>query len=324
MVTIQIPFSGFFKKHLCRMIPFLLLGIPVSCFSQNDGAGTTFFDFLKLSYDARSAALGGAGVGMPMQIYGIPLNPATLSYGTQRQAAISYHPILADVRAGALAFSSPIKRAGTFAGSIVYLSSGRFDGVDENNDPTGITYSPYSMAGSVSWAKIVAGGAGIGVSIKGIYDNLGYAGSYSADGLVVDMGGQYRLYSDRLIFGLSIKNLGFVLSNYSEDSPDPKLPFSASAGFSFVPKNISSLRFALDMCKATDDYLAYRGGLEIAVYQKNVFIRGGTEFSHRDLVHVFRVLRQTDESDYQKFDAAFRFRVDGLPLEYILSMNAGF
>jgi hypothetical protein len=286
---------------LTRIIKSILLASLAvsSAFAQYHSAGTTAFSFLNISADARSTGMGDVNVGMPNDIYGAQGNPAAIAYPARSQAMIAYRPIMLDVRAGALGFSNPVRKAGTLCGSLYYVSYGLFDGRDENNARTNVSWRPYSLAGSISWARIFYDGFGMGITLKGIYDNLDHG--YSADGAAADIGAQYRMNSSRLIFGALVRNIGFVRKWYfDDDSLDVSLPFSASTGISYLPAALPSLKMALDLEKSIDDYLNYKAGLEIALYKQYLFVRTGYRFSNRDLREVFKIIRSESDDSYQK------------------------
>jgi len=285
-------------KKISGILTALLLVYAVS-HAQNARAGTAVFPFLNINVDARSLGMGDVGVGMANDLYGGVSNPASLAYPLRMQAMLAYKPIMLDVRAGALAFSSPVQKSGTFAGHLSYVSYGLIEGVDETNTRTNITWSPYSLVGGGSWARILYEDFAIGLTLKGIYHNLGH--SYSADGLALDIGFQYRMLSSRFICGALARNMGFVRKWYSdEDVQERIMPLSISTGLSYLPKTLSSLRMGIDLEKSIDDYLNYKTGMEVALFKQYLFARLGYRFSHRDLRELFRIMQNSAGDTYQK------------------------
>lgn len=274
-------------------------------------AGSKFFPFLKLAYDARTAGMNDISSPLPNQLYSAVTNPAALGYVNQMQAMLSYNPLLLDLRSGALSFAHPFLTRGVWAITLVYLSSGVFDELlDQNKNPIEGRIHPYSISGGITWAAVFAHSFSFGVTAKGIYDKLSdrvndEIGTYAADGFAMDIGCQYRTLSSRLIYGFLVQNLGFVRSSYSENIPPSGLPVSFSTGISYVLRNFPSIRTAFEIDKTADAFLEYKAGVEIDVYKKYMQLRGGYRFSHRDLQHFFDLVKSDAPDNYQKTNAAF-------------------
>jgi hypothetical protein len=94
--------------------------------------------------------------------------------------------------------------------------------------------------------------------------------------------------------------------------------------------------------KAIDDYLNYKPGIEVAVYQNYLFARGGFSFSEQDLEATINELKGESSITYVKsnssglslgigliapingvnttIDVAYLFRVDGLDPSFLLNL----
>ena len=296
-------------------ISFIVLAVilyaKVSSYSNdNDGThkdvATRFFPFLKREYDARSMSLAGVSAAMPNKLYGVLSNPASLGYIDRMQAMISYTPVVLDINGGSLAFGMPYKSYGIVAANIVYLSCGTFEPRDDYGNYIEGTLHPISIAGAISWSKLMLETLSIGVTLKGIYERLseGIADEInrcSSDGFAVDIGAQYRTRLSRLIYGIVIKNLGFIRSSFTEDFEKSGLPLSFIVGISYVFKNFPTIRTALDIEKAVDDFLQYKLGLELNIYKQIFTLRGGFTFSQSDIEEFFSMIKQGSfEEEYQK------------------------
>jgi hypothetical protein len=323
-------------------------------YAQHERAGTNLFPFLSLGYNARAMSMANIGAGMANDIYGVQCNPAALGYVRNRQAMVTFQPILMDVRAGAMGYANPIENRGVLAASLTYLSYGTIDGVDKVQGEivsTGRTYKPYALTGGVTWSRIMLADMSLGASLKGIYSNLDGDEGSTANGIAIDLGWQYRMLGSRLIYGITLRDFGYLLSGYTEETDRAMIPFTLRAGISYIPQNITALLMAFELEKAFDDYLNYRLALEIAAYRQIIFIRGGFNCSQQDisakLTDWFNIDNSSDNTDiYQKsnwyifalgvginapvktinfkIDAALNFRVDWLPPSYTLSLMADF
>jgi len=322
----------------CVLYPFLSYGKYDSDNGIYTDVATRYFPFLKREYDARAIGMGGASTGMPNSIYGLLSNPAAIGYLNRSEAMISYVPVVLDVNGGTIAYAMPYKTFGVFAANILYLSYGTFEPLDEVGNKIEGALHPFSIAGSLSWSKIILENLSAGVTVKGIYERLSEGigeeiDKYSADGFAADIGIQYRTLSTRLIYGLLIRNIGFLRSGYSDDIDNEGLPVSVLAGFSYVFKNFPTIRTAFDLEKPVDDFLKYKIGLELNMYKQVLLLRGGFNFSQRDMEEFFSMIRNGSfDADYNKsdwslfslglglktelrdfnvnFDAAVRFRVE--------------
>lgn len=282
-------------------IAFLSLGVE----AQYREAGTTVFDFLKINYSAREVGMAGASVGMPGGLAGFHANPAVLGYIEHTAGLLSYRRHLLDVWAGTVAGGMPIKDYGFFSINVIDLSGGTIDEVvDDNGLPreTGNVWRDNSVAGGISWGRIMWETLSVGASIKGVYHYMGSKQDhYAADGVALDAGVQYRLMKGRFITGLAIRDLGFLRSNYSDHSDKYSLPLAVCAGLSYVPRYVPDLRLALDVEKVKGDYLEFEPGIEVAVFEKLLFLRGGFSFSEKDFGEkVVKSFRGEADEDYQK------------------------
>jgi len=299
-------------KELIRSVCIVFLCI-FSVFSQESNSGTRAFEFLKINDNARTMAMGGAAVAMPNDAYGVESNPAACGYITQTQAVAGYLKYNADAWGGPVAYVMPYKNYGVIGGSISYLSHGSLsesEALDENGDLLGSTWHVFSLVGGLSWAKQFIPNFSTGVTIKGIHHAIegsaGYTTSsetYSATGIAMDIGAQYRFSTKtQVIIGGTVRNLGFLVSNYSDEQDNLSLPLSITAGVSVVPAEIPALRIAVDLEKANDDYLNYKGGAEYELV-KGFFVRAGYSFSENDLEDALKSFSGSSSDTYVKSNA---------------------
>jgi hypothetical protein len=291
-----------------KALNFLAVVVALNAFSvsaQNSNAGTLPFDFLRLDYDARTVAMGGASVAMPNGLNGAFLNPASCGFITKQQAMAGYRWIFMDVWGGPVGYALPYKNLGVFSVNAEYVSEGYLDGIDENMNYTGVRWNQSSFTGGVSWAKVVLDSFSVGAGIRGIHDYIGSSTSHTAaDAIAFEAGGQYRMPGSRLILGCAIRNAGFMLSGYTSATDTLALPLSLAIGVSYRPLYLPGVRVALDLQKSIDDYLNYKPGIEVAVYQNYLFVRGGYTFSEQDLEAAINEFKGESNSTYIKSNSS--------------------
>jgi hypothetical protein len=291
------------------MKPTVLLLLPVALLlffrgaqSQDSPAGERPFSFLNIDYDARTIAMGGASIALPNDLIGVFTNPAVAGFISQREALCGVRSMVQDVFGGPLGFVMPYSTYGTFGINIMTLSYGSMKEVDEGpgSHPvfTDISWNAYSVAGQVSWSKIVWEQLALGVAVRGLYERVASsAEGYSWNAACVQAGMQYRLDDSRIIMGLVLSNAGFMVS---QEEHDLKLPLTLTAGISYVPYYVPTVRLALDLQQTADAFLMYKPGIEVALYKKFFFGRFGYRFSETDLEEGFKQLQGEPADGYQK------------------------
>lgn len=312
---------------------------PVS--SQQSDPGTVMFDFLDINYDGRSAGLAGASVALPSESYGILSNPAALAFIEENQITLGTRSEGGGIYGAPILFVMPKADLGVFGAGIIGLLSGAVSGRDENNNPVADSRADY-YAGHVSYARMINANSSAGLTLKGLYNYLGNSQEhYSADGFALDGGVQYRFLDSRLIYGLVVRNLGFVRSGYTPDIAYA-MPTAVGIGVSYVPRDLKTIRLVLDMEKQKAQFLNVMPGLELELARNQMLLRVGYGFTSRDMEAMIKSLQGKEELNYYKsnrytlclgtgfitrmferkvnLDAAVAFAGSGLYPSMILSM----
>jgi hypothetical protein len=288
-------------KSIHRTGIVIITALIFAAQAQHENAGTTAFPFLTMNYDARSMAMGGAATAMANDVYGVLSNPAALGYVDRNQIIAGYRQMIMDIWGGPLGIALVTPR-GVFTPYLLTHTSGALDEINESGIATGrIARSSYAALG-LSWARLFYDNkAAAGATVKGLYHHIGVgAESYSADGFAFDLGVQYRTNNNRLIYGASLRNLGFVRSGYWGEWNEHELPYGVEVGVSYVPDHIRNLRLALDVNKFNGDYVNFEPALEFTILENTLFLRGGYSFSSLDFEKLSSVLSGERDEDYQK------------------------
>lgn len=216
---------------------FAILLFSSSLWSQS--VGTTDFNFLRIQYSARGAALAGNLAAVKGDINSFFYNPASLSSIESRQWTINYVDHFLDFQGGNLAYLTRLGSLGNVGFGLVYFSYGDFDETDEFGEKTGATFGASEFAAAVSLSNTLGSNFDYGLNLKFVYSSLE---SFSASAVAVDAGLLYSVPGvDNLTFGFSVANLGFTLDNYAPGT-DVTMPLYLRFG---VTKRLAHLPLLL-------------------------------------------------------------------------------
>jgi hypothetical protein len=220
-------------------MPNFLKKLFIICFTfkinaiQAQYGGWASYAFLKLPSDAFTTGLGGQNVA---PIYNEPslfLNNAALGDSIKKQyLKINFAPLWAGTSTSTITYGHHFKKIGVFSASLQYLNYGTFQGTDAAGNITG-TFNANDFALVVGHARKV-NNISIGLNLKLAGSNIE---SYSAYAILADFGGYFKHPKKEISYGLSIKNMGARLKNFT-DSDTQLLPFDVQMGFSFRPEQM--------------------------------------------------------------------------------------
>ena len=215
-----------------RYLFFLFLLILSSSTGKTQPlGGQRVFSFLDLPTHARVAALGGqvATATRPDGAYHLN-NPALADSTPANQLSINLMPYLAAAKYYTLQYGLPVKSQGRWAVGLQYLSYGQFTLTDPAGNALG-TFSANDYAVGLTHAR-TEGNFTLGATIKAVGSSIE---TYSAFGILADLGGIWRHPKRELTFGLVAKNVGYLLKNYGPS--DASLPFDLQAGVTVKPQH---------------------------------------------------------------------------------------
>ena len=213
----------------------MLVAVPV----QAQFGGQRSFQFLNLPPTARVAALGAVNVSSGEGDAQMFLsNPALLDSALHHHAALTYQSLVADLNYGSLSYIRDLKGPGIWGWSLQYLNYGEFQGFDPSGTPTG-TFGGSELAFTAGYARPL-GPFTMGANLKLLFSGIS---GFNASALALDIAGAYKHPQKDLTVGLIFKNIGFVLSDFTETS-DSEIPFDVQLGVSFKPQ-FMPFRFTL-------------------------------------------------------------------------------
>ena len=232
----------------------LALTLALTLIGIDPNAGTTGFDFLRLTPTAREAAMAGAAVASAPSPMGFWFSPAHVLAGGNPRAHVGYLNYVAGIQTGSAAYSQPVGTDKGVGFGIVYLNSGTMKRTDERGEELGtfgVSYANLNLSGAMRFGNALA----VGIGLQGLYGSID---TFFGLGLAGNVGATYRLPVDGLTAGLAVKNVGYQLKAF-QAGRDP-LPIDFGLGLGYQPN--PSLNLALDVHKPIDNIVNVRVGVE--------------------------------------------------------------
>lgn len=221
----------------------------VPSFGQRPGDGP--FDFLNVSSNARVGGLGGVNVSiMDDDVNLLFSNPGLISTSWDHLAAVNYINYYADISLGSAVYSRDFGNNGTWAIGLQYMDLGEFVKRDVTGDELGdFKGSEYFI---VIGRSHRVGAFQMGAALK-------YANStidaWSAGAVALDIGGVFIHPVQDLTVGLLIKNIGFIVDDFTPESRSV-LPFDVQVGASIKPEHMP-FRFSITAANLSKPEVLY-------------------------------------------------------------------
>lgn len=191
------------------------------------------FQFLNLPVGARVAGLGGVVASSIDDDVNLFLsNPALLDSANDNHVSWSHLGFYADVKYNTLAYAKTFKKAGTFGIGVQHMGYGSFDSYDPSGNAVG-SFDANETAVVISHSHQLSVFR-LGASLK--YVNSGIY-TFNSSALVMDIGGTFIHPDKQLTFSILFKNLGFVMSDYS-DTSETSVPTDLQLGLTFKPEHM--------------------------------------------------------------------------------------
>lgn len=247
------------KKNLIRLTLFVclfLIGTPFS-YSQlnpnntNLSGGTvntifTAVPFLRITPDARSGALGDAGISLSPDAYSIYWNTAKLAFAeNQAAASITYTPwlrqLVNDIYLASLSGYYKIDEDQAITTSLRYFSLGLIQFTNQQGQFIQ-NFNPREFAWNVGYARKLSDNFSMGLNLAYIYSNL--AAGQMVNGVVIKAGNAVAgdlslaytkdIGKDKWNWGLTIANIGSKITYTQSAETKDFLPTNMGLGTSYT------------------------------------------------------------------------------------------
>ncbi|MBI4803320.1 MAG: PorV/PorQ family protein [Elusimicrobia bacterium] len=183
-------------------------------------------NFLRFVSDARTGAMGEAGISIVDNANAVFLNPARLAYVEWHDLSLSYLSWLEGISYGQVAYADNFGKKGTLGLGLSYLSSGDLEGRDESDQAAG-NFEVTDMVASLGYGKNIGHGFSLGGAAKFMHEKIK---SGSGSGFAGDIGmtynGKYKKHT--VAAAVNLQHFGRE-TGAGEKSP---LPTTLRAGIS--------------------------------------------------------------------------------------------
>lgn len=230
--------------------PFLiLLSLSTVCQAQGTvntngsykNAISTAVPFLTIGPDARSGAMGEAGVALAPDANSAYWNPAKLAYVDEPSSVtLSYSPwmrsVFPDVNLAYLSFFKKVDDRNTIGASLRYFNLGTVNSYDENVVSLG-QLKPNEYSFDVSLARKFGEGFSLGLTARYIHSNITQGAvvagvqTEASNAVAADVSLYYvkPKSNGTLSYGLDISNIGTKMQ-YTSNGPQYFLPTNFKLG----------------------------------------------------------------------------------------------
>lgn len=220
-------------RSLCSALLPGLLGLAATAHAQSRvNAITTAVPILTISPDARSSALGEAGVAISPDANAGYYNPGKLGFVQyQHSVSASYTPWLAsianDMGLAYLSGTTKIGERATLSANLMYFNLGEIQ-YRTNTGAANGTFNPKEYALSVGYGQKLSDKFGVGLNARYIRSNLtgGTSDTKPGNAVAVDLGAYYTTDLTlgageyNLAFGAAVSNIGNKISYTDATQPD--------------------------------------------------------------------------------------------------------
>ena len=246
------------------LIAALMLVAAVSYGQHSPNVITTAVPFVSINADSRGGALGDCGVATTPDVYSMHYNPAKYVFLEEKLAVgLGYSPwlrnLVPDMNLAYLTAAYKINDRSAVAMSLRYVSAGKVDFRDQNNNELGV-YNPNEWALDATYSRMLGDYLSGAVAARFIYSNLiQNAADYSRPGVSVaaDIGLYYKrpvefkTVDADVMWGVSITNIGSKVNYNTSSVRRDFIPTNlrVGAGLNLELDEYNTLGFTFDLTK---------------------------------------------------------------------------
>jgi len=198
--------------------------------------------FLRISSDAKGAAMAGAQGAMTGDVYAMHWNPAGLSNVLLNEFGASYQMAFQGINYSYLGYATLTNKMGAVGGQVFFLSSGGITSTYENPDGsfagTGDSFSVADLGIGFTQAKSLTNSLAYGISVKILSHKVMDQHAFSLAG---DFGMIYQTLAKPLKIGAAVQNFSTEYRFINEYLREPwNIRLSALYSFENSPLVLAS------------------------------------------------------------------------------------
>lgn len=273
-----------------KFIVFIVLIAVNHAFAQQ--VGVTTFQFLKVTPDARTTAMGDALASVSNSSAGAFGNPAALVFIPKIDISFSHVDWFFDSKISGVTAAFPLANIGTIGIHGAYVDFGDvlettvdqlgFEGGEYHPGLTGRIINPSSMVFGVTFARSLTDKFSFGLTTKYAHEDLVAS---SASSIMFDFGLRFNPHFRSINLSAVVRNFGPEVKFEEEKFPLPQTMLVGISSELIAPENgllmnsqHHGLFFAYDMAQPRDYYQQHHVGLEYSLLNL-IFIRAGYKFN---------------------------------------------
>lgn len=212
-------------KHLIALALGGLTSLSLS--AQNQDSGATLH-FLTLPATTKTMALGGVTTSIVASDAALALeSPALFGIEQHGQLSLSYMNYLSDTHVGSVFYARQVGARGAWGVGARYIDYGRQEERNLSGEQLS-TFGSKELALQASYSYELTDRLRAGLTLKATYMRLA---DYAAWGLGTDLGINYFSEDKERSVGLSVVNLGRLISPLGDGRTEP-LPWDIRLGYS--------------------------------------------------------------------------------------------
>ena len=308
--------------RLTGLMILLISGLNISLYAQGQGidkVGTTSFQFLKVTPDARSTSMGEAYSSVVNTSEAVFWNPAALTRVDNIDIASSYVDWLLDISHFSIAAAYTIGNVGTIGFQAVLTDIGEIEEtrVDHlfrledqgiyNPGLTGNTVQPGSMVFGLSYARRLTEKFSFGLTVKYAREDLVVQTTSSVifDGVVL-----FNTGFNSLTLSAVLRHLGPKITYVNKSYPLPQTFTLGLSGYLIAPESsflmvseANKLLLSYDLSQPRDYSQQHHLGMEYS-FRDLLFLRAGYKlnFDEEGLTYGFGLAYSGIRMDYSYSD----------------------
>ena len=256
-----------YKNYTVCIIFLLLISFfNNASYSASKDAGTVAAVFLRLGVGARAIGMGNTFTAIADGINATYGNPAGVINLRVPEANLMHNKWLADISYGYAGYAQPLTDKSALAASMIYVDYGSIEGRDISgyriSDPTA-----KDRAFAITYGRKLNDKVITGMNVKYISEKYERE---SASGFTMDLGLLYTPRIEKVLFGLSVQNIGKSIK-FVTDKFKPPLTCRFGISHKFYQDKLVA---GIDFVKARDTNLDLSTGIEWK-FNNTVAVRSG-------------------------------------------------